>query len=221
MRAALLGAFLVPRLVLTAQSAPAGEQAGPLPPDRLGNYVRDTFGPVALFRASVGAAWSQARNRPPEWGQGFDAYGRRVASQYGELVIQESVRHGLGALLGEDIRYRRCECRGFVPRFGHAWLSTLTVSSNGRYRPSIAKLVAPFAGTVGAVTLWYPDRFTYRDGLRFGVFAVAGAGGTNVLREFFGGRATSSSLLRLMAVRKPLRNSLGRKRSAGGICSAP
>jgi hypothetical protein len=157
----------------------------PTSSDRFRKYLRDAYGPVALFRASFGAGFSQATERPAEWGSGLDAYGRRWVSHYGELVIQETTRYGIASASGEDIRYQRCNCAGALPRIGHALLSTVTARArDGGRRLSVANTVAPFVGSGSAVAAWYPDRFGPRDGLRFGGLAFAGYAGTNILREF-------------------------------------
>ena len=44
-----------------------------------------------LVYAGIGAAMDQARDRPPEWGQGWRAYSERYASHVGQYLIQRSI----------------------------------------------------------------------------------------------------------------------------------
>ena len=81
-----------------------------------------------------------------------------------------TTRYGLSQALREDSLYYRCDCRGVIPRFSHAVLSTFTArhGMDGHRVFSFPALVAPYAGSFTAVYGWYPDRFGAKDAFRIG-----------------------------------------------------
>lgn len=160
---------------------------------KLHNYLFDTFGPYPFIGSAGAAGIAQARGVPPEWGQGWDAYGVRVASYYGISLISTTTRYGLSEAFREDTLYYRCECSGFFPRLGHALISTVTArrGDDGHRAFSFPALAAPYAGSMIGVTAWFPRRFEPMDGFRIGNYNLVYQGITNVALEFlYGGPHT-------------------------------
>lgn len=84
-------------------------------------YVGQTYLNVGSYLARAFAAGiDQARGTPYQWGGGFEGYGRRFASRYGQFVIQNSLVAAGNAGLGYEPRYDFCRCQGFWPRTRHA-----------------------------------------------------------------------------------------------------
>jgi hypothetical protein len=161
--------------------------------DKLRGYIFDSFGPYAFISAVTVAGIQQARNRPPDWGQGWGAYGDRVASDYGINLVTQTTRYGLAELFREDTLYYRCECTGFGHRLEHALISTVTArrGADGHRTFSFSALAAPYAGTEAAALLWYPSRFDAMDGFRMGNINLAVQAGYNIAFEFiYGGPHT-------------------------------
>jgi hypothetical protein len=148
--------------------------------------LRDTFGPRALLVSALVAGTHHLANDPPEWRQGTEGYGRRLASRVGRLAIQNSMELGLGVALQQDLRYRRCDCDGFLRRTGHALISNFTAHTrDGRRTFTIAKVASRYAGAMIS-TAWYPDRYTAGgDGVRLGTLSIASGTLLNVVREFW------------------------------------
>jgi hypothetical protein len=160
---------------------------------KLRNYFFDTFGPYPIAGAAVVAAVNQGNHTPPEWGQGFGAYGERVGSNFGIAMISTTTRYALAAAFREDTIYYRCECKGLFQRLAHAGISTVTarVGEDGHRRLSFPALIAPYAGTMTAVYGWYPSRYGVKDGLRMGNYNLLAFAGLNVAKEFiYGGPHT-------------------------------
>jgi hypothetical protein len=170
---------------------------------RLKNYAFDTFGPYAIFGTVVISGIQQAETPngpipgrsgvPPDWGQGWDAYGQRVGSNFGIHLITQTTRYGLARAFGEDTIYYRCECSGALPRLKHALISTVTArrGEDGHRTFSFSQIVAPYAGTEIAVLAWYPGRYNAMDGFRMGNYNLLIQGGLNVALEFiYGGPHT-------------------------------
>jgi hypothetical protein len=150
------------------------------------NYLFDAFGPYPIVGAALAAGINQADNTPPEWKQGAEGYGKRVASDFGIAAVTTTTRYTLAKAFGEDTLYYRCDCKGVFPRLGHALISTFTArrGEDGHRVFSLAALVAPYAGTMTAVYAWYPGRYNASDGFRMGNYSLLGYAGGNVALEF-------------------------------------
>jgi hypothetical protein len=153
---------------------------------RLTNYFFDAFGPYPLVGAAIVGGINQADNTPPEWGQGAAAYGKRVGSNYGIAAVTQTTRYALSEVLHEDTLYYRCACKGFVPRLGHALVSTLISrrGDEGHRIFSVPSLVAPYAGTMTATYGWFPGRYGAKDAFRMGNYNLLALAVGNVAIEF-------------------------------------
>jgi len=167
---------------------------------KIRNYLFDAFGPYPIAGAAILGAVNQAHNTPPEWGQGFNAYGERAGSHFGIALATTTTRYALAEAFREDTIYYRCECKGILRRIGHAAISTVTArrGKDGHRRLSFPALIAPYAGTMTAVYGWYPGRYDAKDGLRMGNYALLAFMAGNIAREFiYGGPHTLFSQLDL------------------------
>ncbi len=154
---------------------------------KVSNYAFDAFGPYPIAGAAFAAGINQWTNSPPEWGQGAEGFGKRFGSDFGIAAIGTTTRYGLAEAFREDTMYYRCECSGPFPRLRHAVISTFTGrrGQDGHRVFSISALAAPYAGSMIAVYLWYPDRFDAKDAFRMGNYSLLGYMGGNIALEFF------------------------------------
>ena len=165
----------------------------PTEKQKLRTYAFDAFGPYVYAGAAFSAGLGQAHNAPREWGQGADAFGVRMASNFGVALVTTTVHYGLAEALREDTAYYRCDCTGLLPRLEHALASTLMGrrGNDGHAAFSFSSLAAPYAGTTIAMTTWYPRRFGPSDGFRAGNYALLGQATQNLALEFiYGGPHT-------------------------------
>lgn len=177
----------------------------PTEKEKLRLFAFDAFGPYAFAKAAAAAGFQQHSNAPPEWGGGWNAYGERVASNFGVQLVTTASSYGMAEILHEDAAYYRCECTGLLPRVRHALISTLTArhGDDGHRVFSIPGLVSPYAGSMTALA-WYPRRFGVKDGFRMGNYNLLTQAAGNVAMEFiYGGPHTMFS-------------HLGRSNSPGG-----
>jgi hypothetical protein len=200
----MIAAFALQSVLLHAQAlADAADAPGTIPtttsatPDlvytrptqaiKLHNYLFDAFGPYPIIGAAGAAGINQAYNTPPEWKQGVEGYSRRFGSDFGIAAISTTARYGLAQAFRQDTLYYRCQCKGVLPRLGHAVISTLTArqGNDGHRVFSFPALVAPYAGTMTAIYAWYPDRYSAKDALRMGNYTMLGYVGGNIGLEFF------------------------------------
>ena len=143
---------------------------------KVSNYTFDAFGPYPVAGAGVAAGINQWTNSPPEWGQGAEGFGKRFGSDFAIAAIGTTTRYGLAEAFREDTLYYRCECSGPFPRLRHAVISTLTGrrGEDGHRVFSFSALAAPYAGSMIAVYLWYPDRFDGKGCIPDGQLQLAG-----------------------------------------------
>jgi hypothetical protein len=104
---------------------------------------------------------------------------------FGVVTIQTSVHEALAAGMGLEPRYIACECKGFLPRTGHAIkMSFLTYDREGRSRIDLPSMAGAYAG--GMISqYWYPSRFDpLSDGVRVGTQQFGIHVALDIYREF-------------------------------------
>lgn len=185
-------ALIVLPLLSVAPNACA--QAGPVPhasddvrppkPERFRNFVLDAVGPVVLVETVGWAAIAHASDTPAAWGHGASGFGKRYASLMGQSVVQESVAYGLSEAMAVDSRFHKSKKHGFFPRAGDALIQAVTSRRRNGDRTMSAPLLAGYAVGGMGLLAWYPEGYTYKDGLRFGGLALTSRVGVNLIREF-------------------------------------
>jgi hypothetical protein len=103
------------------------------------------------------AGYSQWDNYPEEWGQGWDAYGKRFANRMGRMAIRNTIRLGLDVTMKTDPRYDRCDCSGFSRVVHAAKRVVIARSDYGGETFATARVVSGVV-TPWIVYEWYPDR---------------------------------------------------------------
>jgi hypothetical protein len=154
---------------------------------RFYDYRTSTFSPWALFTPSLGAGISQARDFPPEWKQGGEGFGKRLASGYGSVVIENTITLGFSALDHEDLRYPLSAYpkTAILKRAGHAISYTFVPRKEGGGRRfGWSRLIGDYGAGFVANT-WYPARHSdTTNALYLGSVNLAGDLGVNLLKEF-------------------------------------
>jgi hypothetical protein len=153
--------------------------------ERLKRYVLNLVGPFTLARTAASAGINQWRDSPEEWGQGAKGYGKRFASGMGQNAIQQTVIYGLDEAMGLDTSFQRSKRDGFFPRFKDALIQNVTSrTKNGDRVVSVPRFAGIYTGAVVARETWYPQRYSYKDGLRSGTTSLLTGFGINLVREF-------------------------------------
>jgi hypothetical protein len=123
-------------------------------------YVHDI-----LYGSVLGLGYAgldQLRNDPPEWGKGWHGYERRVASDVGEFLIQETVVEALAATMNRPLDYQRCRCRAIGSRVGWALASSVTDPLPHDHRAiALPRIVGAYVGSFAQAT-WRPATTTGR-----------------------------------------------------------
>ena len=153
--------------------------------DKFRDYLFAMTGPLPLLGEAASAGIRQWKDSPPEWGQGWGAYGHRFASNMGYNAVRQTIIFATSAALREDTRFYLSEETGAWRRTRHALLATVTArQADGRRRFSISSV----AGVVGASAVsrtWGPPhwRTPMSIATNSGV-SLALSAGFNVAREF-------------------------------------
>jgi hypothetical protein len=169
----------------TNQQTTTPDYVFPTGRERFKRYVSNTVGPFRLARTAVSAGLDQWSDSPEEWGQGAKGYGKRFASGLGRSAIQQTVIYGLDEALQLDTGFERSKRKGFFPRFKDAMLETVTSrTKSGKRVFSVPRFVGVYTGSVIAAEAWYPERYSYKDGLRNGTRTLLTSFGINLVREF-------------------------------------
>jgi hypothetical protein len=149
-------------------------------------FVRQTFTTPGIYvKTTFLASISQAEGSPYEWGGGLDGYGRRLASSYGQSLIQNVFSTIGNAALQYEPRYDRCRCSGIKPRTKHALIRAFLTydDTEQELRPQLA-LYGSALGAGMLSSVWKPKGKIWSDGFK-AVSTQAGLGMLfNWLAEF-------------------------------------
>jgi|SRR5271170_2871713 len=156
------------------------------PKERFDLYASYTFSPYAALFAGIGGAIDQGINSPKEWGQGWGAYGKRVASSYGSALVGNTITYATSAAFRDDNRYVRSHKDSFGGRLGSVLISPYLAHNDGggtRFSTS------SFLGGVGQSSiplLWSPPSWQGWNnvGVNYAVWYGYTAG-LNFVREFY------------------------------------
>lgn len=174
-------------------AAPSGATRGPQSPqwrslsvqDKLRYDARHLFELDNLVYAGIGAAFDQARNRPPEWGQGGGAFAERYGSHVGQYLIQRSIMFPVQAMDGEDTRFFRSKRPSYAGRIADAFLHTVwRHDDSGGMMPAYSEFLGDY-GAAAVSRMWWPTRFHNGRAIFIaGSDTILIDAGINVLHEF-------------------------------------
>lgn len=166
-------------------SAAANGYVRPKPETRRKRYLNGLFGPYTIARQVAGAGISTWRNSPEEWGNGWEGFGRRVASNFGKNVIKQTTIFGLDETLNLDSGYYRSRKRDFGSKVTNALISPLTArTESGRRAVGIPRIVGTYASSIIAAEAWYPSRYSWKDSVKNGTISLGFNAAFNLVKEF-------------------------------------
>ena len=171
---------------LTVMSTPVAAQSrvGRDSSTRIARYGHDLIFGTAL--GFVYAGVDQLRNDPIEWGKGWRGYEKRVASDAGEFIVQETTTDILAAVMDRPLDYQRCRCHDTGKRAAWALVSAVTdPTPAGGHILAVPRIVGAFAGSF-AQAAWRPATATNRAqvGLVNGATSLLIGAGINLFYEF-------------------------------------
>lgn len=140
---------------------------------RRARFVKGLIGPGAWARMVASAGWGTSRNSPREWGPHWDGFGKRLASNFGKRAVSGTVRYSLDETFKLDSKFYRTKKKGIGNKVVNALVSVFTARRpDGSRTVGVPRLVGTYASNVIASELWYPSRYTWKDGLRSGTMSL-------------------------------------------------
>jgi hypothetical protein len=189
----LSGAVLAQQTSPEPPGAPSGATSGPQSPqwrglsvkEKLHYDARHLFEVDNLVYAGIGAAFDQARDRPPEWGQGWSAFSVRYASHVGQYLVQRNIMFPVQAMDGEDTRFFHSKRTRYHGRIADAFLHTIwRHDDSGDMMPAYSEFLGDY-GAAAVSRMWWPQRFHTGRAIFFaGSDTILIDAGINVLHEF-------------------------------------
>ena len=148
-------------------------------------YVNGMFGPMSLGK-SIGYAGLQTwRNSPEEWGDHWDGFGKRVASNVGKNIIKQTIVYGMDSALGVDSHYYRSKKTDFKSRLANALISPVTARNKEGHRViGFSRLAGTYGSNMIADETWFPPRYTWKAAVVTGSTSLAYDALFNLFREF-------------------------------------
>lgn len=152
---------------------------------RFKSYLNSMFGPVAIGKNLATAGISTWRNSPEEWGNKWEGFGRRFASNTGEGIVKQTVSYGLEEAFKLDSKYYRSKKKDVGSRVKNALLSTVTArDKNGKRVFGFPKIAGTYTGSIVAAEMWHPSSYDYKNGLRNGTISLGFSAALNLVKEF-------------------------------------
>jgi len=108
---------------------------------RLEWFTNSSIGPASLGGGVVSAGWGTLLDHPHEYGPGWDGFGQRYGIRLTGIVTGNAIEAGMGAIWGEDPRYRRApDGSSFGNRLGRVvkW-SFVAPGRDGALHPAYAR----------------------------------------------------------------------------------
>ena len=180
-------------IVSLSTSSPIPPYEPPTERQKFYAYGWNAVGPVAFAGAAFAGGIDQGFNFQKKWGQGWNAYGVRVASNLGISMVTATAQYSLAEAFREDTKYYRCTCSGLVRRFVHAavYSAFSRRGPEGHIAFSPALTIAPFVGPMVAANTWLPTHDGWHLGLTMGEHNLLGQFAQNEGLEFaYGGPHT-------------------------------
>ena len=171
--------------VVYQQTTTTQDYVFPTHRERFNRYLKSTVGPFRLAWSAGAAGVDQWRDHPEEWGQGMKGFGRRYASNLGQNAIQQTVTYGLDEAFGLDTGFKKSTREGFGNRLKDALIQNVTSrTKSGKRVVSAPRFAGAYSGAIISRETWYPERYSYKDGLRAGTGNLLTGFGINLIREF-------------------------------------
>lgn len=148
-------------------------------------YINSVVGPLALARQAAGAGLSTWRNSPEEWGDRWEGFGRRFASNFGKNVIRQTTTYSLDEAFKLDSQYYRSKNKSALARVTNALISPVTARDAGGKRVfGFPRIIGTYTGNIVAREIWYPARFDWKDGVKSGTISLGFNAAFNLFKEF-------------------------------------
>jgi hypothetical protein len=153
---------------------------------RLSWFVKSTVGPESLGGGLFSAAIGTARDKPKEYGPGWEGYAKRYGMRLTGVSTGNVMEAGLGAIWGEDPRYFQSKDRTVKGRIGNAVLMTFAARQrNGHLGPAYARFFATPGNNFLSNTWRADSEANSHDAALRTLWGFLGRMGGNAFKEFW------------------------------------
>lgn len=154
--------------------------------ERAKKFADRAFGLYTLVGVAAGSGAAHWSDEPEEWENDFKGYARRFGNALAENAIEQTVVYGLDeAFKVDSLFYKKGKNTKTSARIANALLTTVTARKpSGRRIVGFSRIAGAYTANLISTTTWYPDRFSYKDGLRQGTISLGFNAAFNLLREF-------------------------------------
>jgi hypothetical protein len=154
--------------------------------DTLVDYLKDTYGWGGQARSLIRAIYSEAMDKPNQWGQDFPGFMQRVGSSEGITAIVGNVRLAMELVFHEDLRYIPCHGCKVKAKLENALLAEITARHDvdGHRFFTLTPTIADFSGPIIAHSLWFPGGVDPGAGAVSARFVFATRIGQHLFQEF-------------------------------------
>lgn len=154
--------------------------------ERLKIYEHSFTKPENLLGPLMGAGVGQARNTPPEWGQGAGGFAQRLASGYGRSVISRTIALGVASVDHEDSRFFPSNETRIWRRTRHAVVGTfVSRTTDGGTMLAYSRFVGVYGAAFIANAWEPPSQKDTLHALERGSTALLSSVGWHVFEEFW------------------------------------
>jgi hypothetical protein len=172
--------------------------------DKLNFHLRKMIYGGGLVKSAAQAAVAQASSTPTEWGQGWDAFGRRFASSHGTRAIRQTLQFTLDTavpFMHQDPRYIAAPQLDTTGQIANVFKQTFFSPDDHLKNRFAAWRVGSALGSELISNAWRPDGPRWGDrSIRAALYRTAfDIGGDligNALREFLPQRGKLGRLLK-------------------------
>jgi hypothetical protein len=149
-------------------------------------FVSQSIGPPSLAVGVMSAAIGTARDKPFEYGPGWEGFGKRYGIRLSGVATGNAMNAGLGALWGEDPRFFRVGEGPLGKRVRNIIVMTFMARRrDGHLAPAYARYVAT-PGNNFLTNAWRADsEATNSAALKRTAIGFGGRVGANAFREFW------------------------------------
>jgi hypothetical protein len=159
----------------------------PTPHQQFMDYLKDSYLLPAQGGNLVRTSYSQARQKPSQWGEDFPGFMQRYGAAALTTAMVGNIRYGMEEIFHEDLRYIPCHGCKAKRKIENALLAEITArhDTDGHRFFTLTPTVADFMGPIIVHTLpIYPDGVNPGAGAVSARLVFATRIGQHLFREF-------------------------------------
>ena len=103
----------------------------------------------------------------------------------GKKMIKQTTIYGLDEAFKIDSRFYRSEKKDIGSRITNALISPVTARRpDGKRVFGVSRVAGTYASSIIAAETWYPDRYSWKTGVRSGTISLGFNAAFNLFKEF-------------------------------------